>query len=130
MRRRSSTRSVSLSSTWRFVCRRALARHALRVLPDGSRDGGQDVALVDPRVPGCEVAKLGVAADSIAIRGHGGLRLRPELSAGVDPEEAGGDDHARRQALDVPFPRTRDRLVEVVDVEYEIPFGWRTCRSC
>ena len=35
----------------------------------------------------------------------------------------GGDQHARRQALDVPLPGTRQRLVEVVEVEHQPPLG-------
>ena len=35
---------------------------------------------------------------------------------------AGGDDEARREAQDVPLPRPRERLVEVVDVEDEVAF--------
>ena len=31
------------------------------------------------------------------------------------------DQHAHRQALDVPLPRTRQRLVEIVDIEHQPP---------
>ena len=33
------------------------------------------------------------------------------------------DDDARRQALDIPFPRGRKCLVEVVLIEHDVPFG-------
>ena len=36
---------------------------------------------------------------------------------------ARGDQHAHGQALDVPLPRARERLVEVVEVEHQPPLG-------
>jgi hypothetical protein len=33
------------------------------------------------------------------------------------------DQHARRESLDVPLPRSGERLVEVVDVEHQSPLG-------
>jgi hypothetical protein len=36
---------------------------------------------------------------------------------------AAGDGDARGQALYVPFPRTGQRFVEVVDVEQQFPLG-------
>src|SRR5207302_8499133 len=38
---------------------------------------------------------------------------------------ATGDADARREALDIPFPRTGQRLVEVVDVEDQLPLRRR-----
>ena len=37
----------------------------------------------------------------------------------VEPEISSGDGEARRQPLDVPFERPRQRLVEIVDAEHE-----------
>jgi len=42
-----------------------------------------------------------------------------------EPVVAGGDGEARRQPLDVPFERRRERLVEVVHVEHQPPVGRR-----
>jgi hypothetical protein len=41
----------------------------------------------------------------------------------LDVEVASRHGDARREAFDVPFPRSRERLVEVVDVEDEVPLG-------
>ena len=42
---------------------------------------------------------------------------------GGEPAVAAGDLEARRQPLDVPLPRARQGLVEVVDVEHQLPLG-------
>ena len=42
---------------------------------------------------------------------------------GAEAVVARGDQHARRQPLDVPLPRPGQRLVEVVDVEHQPPLG-------
>ncbi len=49
----------------------------------------------------------------------------PVLVLGAVAVVARGDQHARREALDVPLPRARERLVEVVDVEHEPALGRR-----
>ena len=45
------------------------------------------------------------------------------LVLGGEAAVARGDQHARSQALDIPLPRARQRLVEVVEVEHHPPFG-------
>ncbi len=40
---------------------------------------------------------------------------------------AAGQDKARGQALQIPLPRGRQRLVQVVDVEDDAPFGSGEC---
>ena len=80
----------------------------------------QDQVGVEARVPDVDGAKLGhlehvsryertQASDDRASR------------RGVEAAVAGGDLEARGEALDVPLPRPRQRLVEVVDVEDEAP---------
>ena len=58
-------------------------------------------------------------------------RARPDPAPWLEkPLSLRGDQHARREPLDVPLPRPRERLVEVVDVEHEPPLGrCRTRRS-
>ena len=49
----------------------------------------------------------------------------PLGGGGIGTEPAGGDGDAGGEAGDVPLERSRDRLVEVVDVEHEVAFGRR-----
>ena len=75
-------------------------------------------------VPDLEVAHPGELRHPRAVRGNGlehdALLLRDREAA-----VARGDQHADREALDVPLPRARQRLVEVVDVEDEPSLGRR-----
>ena len=74
------------------------------------------------RVPKVDDALLRHFQHGLAVRAHamqddGAPRGRSE------PVVPGGDLEAGRKALDVPLPRPRDRLVEVVDVEDELALG-------
>ena len=116
------TISVSLSSE--RIC--PLAR-ALAIVRSASRrtrgDRASSTALfVDRVVPDLEIAHLGVAAHPPAVaRTHarrrlGGLGL-------VAAHEARGDGSARRQTLEIPFPRPGMDLVEIVDGEDQVALG-------
>ncbi len=75
---------------------------------------------IQARVPDVEVVHLREAAHPSAVL----LRRRPHSLPALllgEPALATRDRDARRQALDVPLPRARERLVEVVDVEHQIP---------
>ena len=50
-------------------------------------------------------------------------RTAARAPSAVEAAVAPGDLEARRQALDVPLPRPRQGLVEVVDVEDQPPVG-------
>jgi hypothetical protein len=60
--------------------------------------------------------------DSLAVAGRAGDR--GIASNGIGQSVRAGREHKRsHQSLDVPFPRRGERLVQVVDVEHESPFG-------
>ena len=72
------------------------------------------------RVPDIEVAHAGENGDRLPVGAHGVEHdLAPLLVR--EAELAAADREARRQALYVPLPRARRRLVEVVDVEDQAP---------
>ena len=64
---------------------------------------------------------LGVGRHLLAVAAHGRERGSPRFGR-REAVAAGGDDDARGESLDVPFPRPGKRLVEVVRVEDERPF--------
>ena len=73
-------------------------------------------------VPEVERSQRGGFGHVFAVAAHGGrddpvARRRPEAPFERD------DVHARRQPLDVPLPRSRQGLVEVVDVEDQAASG-------
>ena len=49
----------------------------------------------------------------------------PLLLLGAKAVVARRDQHARREPLDIPLPRARERLIEVVDVEHQPPLRRR-----
>jgi len=84
------------------------------------QEGRAQRALVDARVPDGEVRHRGEAANRLPVHPDGRAhRLSPRLAA--DAVLAGGDRDARGEPLDVPFERAGKGLVEVVDVEHELP---------
>ncbi len=105
--------------------------HALRGVLDfvaiAAAEGALGQALeqlldVDTFVPDVDGPHRGEARHLLAITaatGDGGQTFLRFLEAIV----ARGDDEARGQALDVPFPGGRQRFVEVVDVEDQPPLG-------
>ena len=80
--------------------------------------------LLDPRVrvPDLEVAHRGELPHRGSIRAH---RVADDLGALLvrEPVVATRDGQARGETLHVPFPRSMSRLVEIVDVEQELPLG-------
>ena len=79
-----------------------------------------DGAAVDPRVVDVDGTHARVLRHPLAVRAHGFQHGMASLVAG-ERSRPGCHDEARRQAHHVPFPRTGQRLVEVVDVEEEVP---------
>ena len=76
----------------------------------------------DVRVPDVELVHLGEGRHVLAVGTRGGER---GLSGHVLTEAvvAAGQHEARRQALEVPFERSRQGLVEIVDVEQQLALG-------
>ena len=94
--------------------------HPLGVLAPQRRDVAPDEVGVEPRVPELDGALLGHLQHRLAVGAHAVQDDRPPRRRGV-AVVARRDLEARREALDVPLPRPRQRLVEVVDVEDEPP---------
>ena len=76
------------------------------------------------RVPDLQVAHRGEGAHRGPVLADG-VEHHPVLVPRAVVVVASSDQHARRQALDVPLPGARERLVEVVDVEHELALGRR-----
>jgi hypothetical protein len=84
-------------------------------------DRREDLFDVDARIPHIEDRHLAELRHALAIRSRAGQRG----VSGVGFTEAvvtTGKDEARGQALDVPLPRSGERLIEIVDVEDDPPF--------
>ena len=75
-------------------------------------------------VPDVEVLHSGELGHRGAVAPDG-VEHDPVLVFGAIAVVAGGDQHAHSKALDVPLPRTGQRLVEIVDVEHQPPLGRR-----
>ena len=83
-----------------------------------------EVGHVEVRVPRLERGPPGEVAHGGAVGGGAALgRRRGGLASGA--VLLGGDGHAGDEPLDVPLPRRRQRLVEVVDVEDQAPLRRR-----
>ena len=103
---------------------RALARSAVCLLQPLRVGSGLELAQRllhrEARVPDLEIAHRGEAGHRLPVRAgrgqHGRFPFLPREAV-----VAAHDREARRQALHVPLPRPRRRLVEVVDVEDEDP---------
>src|SRR6266700_1144849 len=82
------------------------------------------------RVPNFERGHSRVLAHVLSVR----LSGAPHRMRAMAFSEAGlahGKDNACRQALDVPFPGRGKRLVEIIDVEDQLPFGSsKTSKIC
>jgi hypothetical protein len=81
-----------------------------------------DARVGDRRVPDVHQGHAGKPAHPLPIatdRGHGRLAA----VAGREPVCARGDHHAGGEPLDVPFPGSGQRLVEVVGIEHERALG-------
>ena len=85
-------------------------------------DLGEEGLDVETRIPDVEVAHLGELTHRLAVVAHGaedggaGLRRR-EVAVTPRDLKTGGE------ALDVPLPRPRQGLVEVVDVHHQTAIG-------
>ena len=93
-------------------------------LSHARRGRGEDLSLVDQVVPDFQKSHLGIAADSPDI----GFDYRAGRLLGVSPvaaDKESGNRGARGQPLDVPLPRPRENLVEIVDCENEVALGRR-----
>ncbi len=77
---------------------------------------------VEARVPDLEVAHRGEAAHRVAIGARRGQHRGDPLPA-LEAAFAAGDLEAGGEPLDVPLPRPRQGLVEVVEVEDEAAVG-------
>jgi hypothetical protein len=77
-----------------------------------------------PGVPDGQVALAGELAYRLSILGHCTLNDRLRVF-GREITLAPGDGNAGRQPLHIPFPRPRKRLVEVVEVEQQLPLRRR-----
>ncbi len=84
------------------------------------REIGQDAIDVEPRVPDFEVAHRGEVTHRLAV----GARCAEDHGPDVLRREAAvAPGNGRRQSLDVPLPRPKKGLVEVVQVPHEPPVG-------
>ena len=97
---------------------RPLARSGIH-LAGYRRAEGLDV---DPRVPDVDVASRREPRHQRAVR-PGGLEHAAFAVALRQSAFAPRDRDARHQSLEIPLPRARERLVEIVDVEDQAPLG-------
>ena len=81
-----------------------------------------DLVHVDARVPEVEVRHPGELPDRLPV-GLADPAIDRAPLLGVEPAIASGHREAGDQPLDVPLERARQRLVEVVDAEYQPPVG-------
>jgi hypothetical protein len=93
-------------------------------LPHRIGELGEDRIDVDVVVPDLEGRHLRSAAHGLSV---GPDRSRDDVAPvrGAEAQIAPADLEARGQALHIPFPRPWKRLVEVVDVEHQLPLGRR-----
>ena len=80
----------------------------------------QQLAGLQVLVPGLQAAHPGGAPHPVPVLAHAGHDDRAPVRRG-EPAVAAHDLEAGREPLDVPLPRTGQRLVEVVDVEQHPP---------
>ncbi len=85
-------------------------------------DVRQDPRGVHPRVVDVDGPHRGIGGHPFPVAGDREMDGVPG-GMGVEPAGSAGDDDARRETLDIPLERTMERLVEVVDVEDEVPLG-------
>jgi hypothetical protein len=86
-------------------------------------DGREEILGLEARVPDLQRPHLAELGEVGAIGTYARERTVPAIClAEVQPTS---DDEACGEALDVPLPRGRERLVEVVDVEDDAALGRR-----
>ncbi len=108
----------SCSSTLR--CRALSTRFWPRLRASSSVDRREGLLDVDARIPDVEHAHLAVLRHVLSVRPHASER-RVASVVFAEAIVAAGEHEARGETLHVPLPRTRQRLVEVVDVEDDAP---------
>ncbi len=98
----------------------ARLRHdPLRAIARLRRECGQDALFVDGRVPDVEVRHPRIVAHVLAVtRYRRACRILARRL--VAAEKARGHESAGGQAFQVPFPRSGQRLVEIVDRKNEV----------
>src|SRR5262245_60464875 len=86
------------------------------------RERSSELVDVHPPVPELEGAHGRELSHRLAVGAH---RCRTDARPHPAPETelACGDCEARHEALEIPLERARERLVEVVDAEYEPAIG-------
>ncbi len=90
--------------------------------PGFSREAIDQALQVDPVVPDFKRPHESVLGHLLAIGAHrGDGRSRRIVLA--QTKMTSGDDHARGQTFEVPFPGRGQRLIEVIDVEDDIALG-------
>ncbi len=104
--------------------REAFPARLLDSLPDAldlvpGRQDLENAVEIDAVVPDVEGAHRSVVDHPFTVGAHRVRRRLRRLAVG-QTEMLGGDDDAGGQPLDVPLPRRRQGLVEIVDVEEDV----------
>jgi len=94
----------------------------LSPLAEPSAEPIHELARRETLIPNVKVTLLGKAAHALAILAHA-LFDNPATAARAQPDVAAGELGACRHALEVPLPRTGQRLVEVVGAEDDPTVG-------
>ena len=119
--RLASTRVLSRERAFATMSSWARASRLLtRLTRDLLADQLEQLAGFQVLVPGLQTAHPGRAAHPVPVLAHAGHDDRAPVRGG-EPAVAAQDLEAGREPLDVPLPRTGQRLVEVVDVEQHPP---------
>jgi len=98
----------------------------LRLLPSQAlaayfgADPAGDLLDAHVRIPGIQGAHARGLANSFPVLPDPGQHHRAPVSA-AEPKITARDLEASGQAFDIPLPGTGKRLVEVVDVEHQLP---------
>ena len=119
---------MSFLTARRLVLRRALANGSANRIrpfaPSLPAEALDQLARVETVVPDVEVALAREAAHRLAVLAHA-VGHDPRRRSAGEADVAAGDLDARRHPLDVPLPRSGQRLVEVVRAEDEPAVGGR-----
>ena len=84
----------------------------------GTRNFIEQFLKIDPLIPDVERRHPRELAQVLAVGANGVFTMAPFGARG-----AARDFDTHDQALEVPFPRSRQRLVEIVDIEDQYAFG-------
>src|SRR5271154_2608389 len=86
------------------------------------RHRGQYLLFMNHRIPCGQIAHFGVFMNSLPVGADDGPAVRLTAFM-ILSDELTGDNGAGREAFQVPFPRSWNGLVEIVDTEDEAAFG-------